>query len=245
MAKASVKLICAKCGAEFKKEKYCTNRSAANSWEEWAKENFELCPDCEKEAYRKAQKEKGLLVSFELNRKATREKGVGVINACFSGDTYSRKADLKKFGCVWDGYDWVISIPYSEYEVWRERIVSELEATIEEEVPEIVLQKAKRRIEKDTELYTEYEKEQAEKMAEIGEIPSFPAEFVEIRSGKQWNGKIYGGKQKSVYLDGEKVEISSELATEIEKAMILREKWREKRDSFSVSFSDWKENRRR
>lgn len=96
MAKASVKLICAKCGAEFKKEKYCTNRSAANSWEEWAKENFELCPDCEKEAYRKAQKEKGLLVSFELNRKATREKGVGVINACFSGDTYSRKEDLKK-----------------------------------------------------------------------------------------------------------------------------------------------------
>lgn len=243
MAKGKVTLICTKCGATFWKEKHCTNRAAANSWEEWAKDYYDLCPDCEKEAYRELQRQKGLIVSFRLDWKETRERNQVTLEAYFSGDPYNRKEDLKAFGCVWDGYNWVISFPYAEYEAQKERIISILGANVEEEEDDHTIQLALERVEKNSELRAEYDQEQADKLAELGNIPSFPAEFTELRSGRKWNGRIYGGKQKSVYFDGSKVEISNELAAEVEKIMALREKWIKKRDSIQISFSDWKKNK--
>ena len=47
MAKATVICTCPKCGSEFKKEKFCNNRSEANDWEHWMRTNYTgLCYEC-------------------------------------------------------------------------------------------------------------------------------------------------------------------------------------------------------
>lgn len=55
MARAIAQCICRKCGESFEKMKYgCRNRSEANSWEEWAESNIDLCTEC----WKKEQEEK-------------------------------------------------------------------------------------------------------------------------------------------------------------------------------------------
>lgn len=47
MARAVAYCTCKECGTEFKKIKKGFNRRAeANSWEEFVKEVFDLCPNC-------------------------------------------------------------------------------------------------------------------------------------------------------------------------------------------------------
>lgn len=60
MAKAVATCTCKQCGEEFTKIKYnCYNRSDADSWEEWAADYFDLCPDCYKaQQAEKKRKEK-------------------------------------------------------------------------------------------------------------------------------------------------------------------------------------------
>ena len=48
MAKATVEIVCADCGQQFKHSKICYNRSQANDYEEWARENITQCPTCYK-----------------------------------------------------------------------------------------------------------------------------------------------------------------------------------------------------
>lgn len=53
MAKATVECKCATCGATFTKTKICYNSTEARNFENWAKENCDMCPDC----YAKMMKE--------------------------------------------------------------------------------------------------------------------------------------------------------------------------------------------
>lgn len=44
--------------------------------------------------------------------------------------------------------------------------------------------------------------------------------------GKYWNEKIYGyGEKKSIYIDGEKYELSSEELDELQKYLKLKNNW--------------------
>ena len=54
MAKARATCKCKHCGATFEKTNKLYNRKAADSWEAWAIEYFDLCPEC----YAKEQSEK-------------------------------------------------------------------------------------------------------------------------------------------------------------------------------------------
>jgi len=58
MAQARIDIICETCGKEFTHTKICFNRKEADSYEEWAKENITVCPDCYKEACRKFEEKK-------------------------------------------------------------------------------------------------------------------------------------------------------------------------------------------
>ena len=61
MAKASVKLTCTKCGAEFTAQKTCYNRTEADNWENYMSRVGGTCTDCwkvEKEAEKLAAREK-------------------------------------------------------------------------------------------------------------------------------------------------------------------------------------------
>lgn len=47
MAKASIEIICSECGKTFKHERRdLRNRKDADDYEEWAKANIILCPEC-------------------------------------------------------------------------------------------------------------------------------------------------------------------------------------------------------
>jgi hypothetical protein len=54
MARVKIILVCEECGQEFTHIHNCYNRDAADSYEEWAKENITVCPEC----YKKAQRSK-------------------------------------------------------------------------------------------------------------------------------------------------------------------------------------------
>lgn len=48
MAKATAKCICKHCGKTFTMTKDCTSRSQADSWEDYAKDYYDECPECRK-----------------------------------------------------------------------------------------------------------------------------------------------------------------------------------------------------
>ena len=67
MARASVHLTCQKCGKEFTHIKYYLHNSQSReSYEKWAKETIDTCPDCwkaEQEAKKLAEREKQIAES--------------------------------------------------------------------------------------------------------------------------------------------------------------------------------------
>ena len=46
MARVKIEIICKLCGNSFIHEKKCYNRTAAESYEEWAIDNIDTCPSC-------------------------------------------------------------------------------------------------------------------------------------------------------------------------------------------------------
>lgn len=46
MAQVKIEIICSDCGKPFVHTKICRNRDAAESYEEWARENVTTCPAC-------------------------------------------------------------------------------------------------------------------------------------------------------------------------------------------------------
>lgn len=52
MAKASVTCHCDKCGKDFTHTHNCYNRKEADNYEEWAKWNITICPECYREKTR-------------------------------------------------------------------------------------------------------------------------------------------------------------------------------------------------
>lgn len=58
MAKAEVRCVCETCGETFKKSSDQCNRSAADKWEEWAKDHYTMCPKCYREYVRECEEAK-------------------------------------------------------------------------------------------------------------------------------------------------------------------------------------------
>lgn len=56
MAKGTAICTCRECGKTFNMEKICRNRREADSWEDYAKENYTLCDECE-ERHRRQEAE--------------------------------------------------------------------------------------------------------------------------------------------------------------------------------------------
>lgn len=46
MARVKIECTCKVCGGKFEHIKFKNNREQADSYEEWAKENITICPDC-------------------------------------------------------------------------------------------------------------------------------------------------------------------------------------------------------
>ena len=85
MAKAVAICRCTTCGQEFKKETVKRNRTEADSWEKWATENYDECPECYRkriQAERDAANEEaaGLAKEAELPELIGTEKQVAWAN---------------------------------------------------------------------------------------------------------------------------------------------------------------------
>lgn len=65
MARVKIECTCKVCGEKFTHIKFRNNREQADSYEEWAKENITICPDCyrrnEEEEAKKSASEKAEL----------------------------------------------------------------------------------------------------------------------------------------------------------------------------------------
>lgn len=70
MAVVKLTLVCKTCGCEFTHRHECYNREQAESYEEWARENIDTCPDCYREEKRTAEEKKiesGILEILEAD----------------------------------------------------------------------------------------------------------------------------------------------------------------------------------
>lgn len=57
MAQAKARCTCKYCGNEFTKIKTCGNRREADSWESWAADHYDECPECEAKRLEAANRE--------------------------------------------------------------------------------------------------------------------------------------------------------------------------------------------
>lgn len=237
MAQAYIICTCTTCGKEFTKTKTCKNRSEADSFEKWAKENIDTCPDCYKKIRRKQEAEKGLLVEYTIDLDAAYHGKLCEV-AVFSGDTYNQRAKLKDFGCKCSFGQWRYLFPVTP-EVNKD---TEMEARIESELgaKKTGYNRYERQFKDALKIIDAYNKKMEEKQKELdalGEKPSLPEEFVSLRNGRKWNGTIYGyNADKSVYFDGEKTAISSDLAKKVTAAMEQKKQWSDRKNEIEKKY---------
>lgn len=74
--------------------------------------------------------------------------------------------------------------------------------------------------------------EKQKKLDELGPIPAWPEDILSIwPAGARWNGKFYGRPGRySVYLGGEKVDLSDTQKDEMEKTSEARAAWRKRKE---------------
>lgn len=80
MAKARVTCTCKTCGATFTKETIKRNRAEADSWEAWAAENIDICPDCYRAEKKQKEAERVAARSQQLPQLQGSEKQVAWAN---------------------------------------------------------------------------------------------------------------------------------------------------------------------
>ncbi len=221
MAKATAICTCSTCGETFRKQTTKRNRREADSWEQWAVENYDECPKCYGARMRQADVERGLVLSVRLYPFDDEEMR---IQLTFVGDTYTHKDNIKKIGGYRFTYveaanikeylsmsepqkSWtkIISLDDMDAEIEKAKGIG---ATIDDNITPHQLQEAIL-INKEMKKAAE-EREAEEAKAKEAAEQAKP----EIIQNKYWNGKVYGkaGKYR-VYLDNKEVYITDEQAS--------------------------------
>lgn len=241
MARATVICTCTKCGASFEKTTIKHNRREANSWENWAEDHFKLCPDCERQARREREKANGLIVKFCLDYDAA-IKGKFACVAVVTNCGYDYKEQLKDLGYIWvnnrPGHNPgdLGNVLYDGQRCWAKRVARD---GITAACNEIVAIGGTCVVPPDDEkqLYAELladGKKEAEirreryaaALEQLGPKPEYPQDVAAIFAGGRWNGKIYGRPGNwSVYIDGEKREITNAQKQAMEEIDRARAEW--------------------
>jgi hypothetical protein len=222
MAIAKADCKCKTCGGAFRKTAEKRNRREADSWEQWAVENYDECPKCYAERMRKADKELGLVLTVKLQPFGKEMR----VRLAFIGDTYPNKDNIKKLGGYRFDYvdatnlsamlstseplkTWtkVISLDDMEAEIEKAKGIG---AKINSDITHAALTEAiliNQEIKKTIEAS---EAEEAKAKATAEQVKP------EIIRNKYWNGKVYGkaGKYR-VYLDNKETYITDAQAEEL------------------------------
>lgn len=68
MARAMVTITCKHCGKDFTHiNRNCHNRTEANNYEDWAKQNIDMCPECRRKEIEKDNASKAQKIAEEYN----------------------------------------------------------------------------------------------------------------------------------------------------------------------------------
>lgn len=98
MAKATATCTCRKCGSNFEKTATKQNRREADAWEEWAKANFDLCPECYKAEQRAAEEAAGLIAEIRLDDTVALVKGRAEAAITVTSCGYQYREQLRALG---------------------------------------------------------------------------------------------------------------------------------------------------
>lgn len=259
MAKATAQCKCKICGDSFIRTSICHNRKQADSWEEWAIDNFDLCPKCFAKQQNDIEKEKGLYVDIRLNSQSAYLENTYPIAIIFGGDTMPHKDTIKTLHARYtDDYPadgmlgdllmtrspklrWVLYCKIEDIQTKIDQVkgigakINSFPSETDLALYMQVLNNAqKERAKKEKE---KQEAMQAE-LETIGKIPSWPKDILKMwPDGAKWNGKFYGKSGRwSVYFSGEKVELTDVQKEAMEKAQEERQKWREKKSIIDNKF---------
>lgn len=245
MAKGRAICTCNECGKKFEKERFCYNRSDADSWERWAIENYTLCPTCYGRSMRAQDIAKGLYAEVRIDTHSV-FTGKPPICIVFGGDTLPHKDEIRALDARWtfdypsEGalgdllmFDrdlqykkWVIRCEIEEFDHKLEQ-TKEIGASVDETM-----------IKENLTIYlamkVEADKRKEEKKAaikkQIGEKPRWTKEILELwPDNTTWNGKFYGKKGKwSVYFSGQKIDLTDHQKEEMEATYEERKEWEKK-----------------
>lgn len=203
---------CKKCGAKFERKKTCRNRREADSWAEWASENFDLCPACYAAEMREKEAAEPLTLHFHLVPWLSK--------FCLtweSGPIIAHKDEIKSLGYMFREPDvmthysdldmrnilnpirrWTKNIPFSDLkkELDAARAMGAVIVNDIQNVERVYFRTLREKALECDKLISELPK------------PEKPGCYPQGR----WNGKVYGGSRNgySIYIDGEKKSVSEE-----------------------------------
>lgn len=228
MARATAICTCRVCGNQFTKTATKYNRREADSWEEWAVQNYDLCPTCWGAEQRRKEAEQPLTLEVFIDPYSQQ------IILMFTGNTKPVKDQINSLGYFWGqkpstGIFGVLDS--STRYVWSKIISNPDDLKKEFDAAKILNPVLKNNITSvDLAMYAQVHTEKQAKEdainAEIAKLakPERPTAMDLIHG--RWNGKIYGKSgNKTVYLNDNKTSLSDEDAEAIEKYCSERKKY--------------------
>lgn len=184
---------------------------------------FGLCKECYKTKMIEQEKAKGLVLSISAIPDIDKNDGSILFYMWFSGDTISNKERIKSIGYSWGENE------YDDNEYpnmsWSKTVK---EYDLQDEISKAESIGAKRTEEIHNEFYYKIALKQQKKWKESMErIMSIPKPKVpSILIGHRWNQKVYGKTGNySIYLDGEKVNVTDEKAKELKDYIVSKEEY--------------------
>ena len=190
-------------------------------------EEFGLCTECYKKQKQEENAKLGFLIGGSVADTLS-EKGEIQICLSFAGDTLPHKEEIKALGYRWTAVDasqmaymrkpdmgWVKVVPYEHLEEEKEKAFAI--GAKEAEISDRELANQKERYQEmlsEQKLFRKRNKKKLEAQKQLADL--LPEKPECIRDG-HWNEKVYGKAGRySIYLDGNKVNISDEEAVGLE-----------------------------
>lgn len=256
MAKATVVCTCRKCGSTFEKWATKRNRKEADAWEEWAKTNFDLCPECYKAEQRAAEEAVGLIAEIRLDDTVALVKGQAEAAIVVVGCGYQYREQLRALG-----YRYTSDVPSDKSglggllddflrepkKYWAKRIgPDDFEAAANEihalggkctlpskadlQAYAYVLQEGVSHRQAKEAAEADREAKVAAAVEALGLCPEYPEDVAAILGGGRWNGKIYGKAGSwAIYISGDKCLLTDAQKASLESTQAARREWRAKK----------------
>ncbi|MBO5449823.1 MAG: hypothetical protein J5994_10940 [Ruminococcus sp.] len=179
---------------------------------EWLKENA-LCPEC----YKEQHKDDPVVVKVTPFGSV---KGTGepVFLTEICGNTRPHKGAIKNIGFEWDGICWHRKLYMSQLDDFENAVMQIGNVKLDDSYVNI-RREMENLPDEAKELLAKFHAEWDEKKKGYV-VPEKPAL---LSSGKRWNGKVYGKSGNfSVYLDGEKVNVSDAEADDLRRYLTAK-----------------------